>query len=228
MIKKQELGQRLKQLVAWQECINKNWHPTQNRELLEFFMEILASALDAERCSIFIHDPVSDGVWLKCGTGLEERAIVIPKTGSNVGKVIATGQSISITTEEEKSSFARKVEIVTGFTTRNMLCVPIKSPNRDEIPGAIQLLNKRGTTANEGFTEADRIVLEKAARHLGMVIENIYLGQEFVEITGKLTGRIDVAEWIIKLWIGFMGVVIAVAFGIIIYFTPHILHILQR
>ncbi|MEO5327425.1 MAG: GAF domain-containing protein [Magnetococcus sp. THC-1_WYH] len=228
MSKKQELGNRLKQLIAWQECIHKTWHPTQNRELLEFFMEILASALQAERCSIFIHDPVSDGVWLKCGTGLDERAIVIPKTGSNVGKVIATGRYVNLTADEEKSSFAKKVEILTGFKTRSMLCVPIKSPNRNEIPGAIQLLNKIGDDGSKGFTEKDRIVLEKAASHLGMVIENIYLGQELVEITGKLTGRIDVAEWIIKLWIGFMGVVIAVAFGIIIYFTPHILTILQR
>ncbi|MBF8271823.1 MAG: hypothetical protein HW380_928 [Magnetococcales bacterium] len=228
MFKKQELGQRLKQLIAWQECIHKTWHPNQNRELLEFFMEVLASALHAERCSIFIHDPVTDGVWLKCGTGLEERAIIIPKTGSNVGKVIATGRYVSINTDAEQSSFAKKVEVITGFKTRNMLCVPIKSPNRNEIPGAIQLLNKSGEDAAKGFTDKDRIVLEKAASHLGMVIENIYLGQELVEITGKLTGRIDVAEWIIKLWIGFMGVVIAVAFGIIIYFTPHILDILQR
>lgn len=228
MSKKQELGARLKQLTAWQECIHKTWHPTENKELLEFFMDLLTSAVNAERCSIFIHDPVTDGVWLKCGTGLKERAIVIPKTGSNVGKVIATGQSVSVTTKEQQSSFAKKVEVLTGFTTKSMLCVPIKSPNRNEIPGAIQVLNKKGEEHETGFTDKDQIILEKAASHLGMVIENIYLGQELVEISGKLSGRIDVAEWIIKLWIGFMGVVVSIAFGIIIYFTPHILSILQR
>lgn len=231
--RKQELGSRLKQLVDWQKRIHTTWHPTENKELLEFFMEVLAIAVNAERCSIFIHDPVSDGVWLKCGTGLAERALIIPKTGSNVGRVIATGQYVHINAPEQQSSFAKKVEILTGFKTENMLCVPIKSPTkctsiRCDIPGAIQVLNKQGDGREAGFTDADRIILEKAAQHLGIVIENIYLSQEIVKISDKLSDRIDIAEWIIKLWVGFMAVVVAVAFGIIVFFTPHILSILRR
>ncbi len=191
-------------------------------------MEILAKAVDAERCSIFIHDPTTDEVWLKAGTNLPERSIIIPRSGSNVGRVIATGQFVSIARPEEQSSFAKTVETVTGFKSENMLCVPIKSPINSGIPGAIQVLNKKGRNKAEGFTDKDRMTLEKAAHHLGMVIENIYMGQEMLDISDKLSGRVDVAEWIIKLWIGFMAVVVAVAFGIIVYFTPHIFNILQR
>jgi transcriptional regulator with GAF, ATPase, and Fis domain len=226
--KRQELARRLKKLRTWHQRINRKWHPNENTELLEFFMEMLAKLVDAERCSIFIHDPTTDEVWLKAGTNLPERSIIVPRSGSNVGQVIASGQYVNITQRNEQSQFAKTVETITGFKTENMLCVPIKSPINANVPGAIQVLNKKGRNKKDGFTDKDREMLEKAAHHLGMVIENIYMGQEMIDISDKLSGRIDVAEWIIKLWIGFMAVVVAVAFGVIVYFTPHILDILQR
>lgn len=225
---RKELGNRLKNLKAWHQRIYNKWNPNENTDLVEFFMEILTKAVDAERCSIFIHDPTTDEVWLKVGTNLPERSIIVPRSGSNVGKVIATGQPVSITRREEQSAFAKTIETVTGFRTENMLCVPIKSPINANIPGAIQVLNKMGPDKQNGFTTKDQEILEKAALHLGMIIENIYMGQEMLDISDTLSGRADVAEWIIKLWIGFMSVVVAVAFGIIVYFTPHILNILQR
>ncbi|MBD3648793.1 MAG: hypothetical protein HUJ31_15385, partial [Pseudomonadales bacterium] len=43
--------------------------------LLQFYVKIMPIVLDAERCSIFIHEPHSETTWLKVGTGLEERDI---------------------------------------------------------------------------------------------------------------------------------------------------------
>ncbi|MEO5376514.1 MAG: GAF domain-containing protein [Magnetococcus sp. DMHC-6] len=225
---KNELSQQLRRLKDQQRLINRSWHTKGNQELLEFFMEIMPKLVDAERCSIFIHDPTTDQVWLQCGTGLSEKEIIIPKTGSNVGKVIATGKHISINLKEEQSPFAKRVEEKTGFVTQNMLCVPIKSLTSKEITGAIQVLNKQGRKKTEGFSEEDQILLSKVAHHLEMVIENIYLSQEMINISDKLRGRIDFVEWIIKMWMGFMGVIVLAAFGIIVYFTPHIIGIFQR
>ncbi|MBF0368409.1 MAG: GAF domain-containing protein [Magnetococcales bacterium] len=225
---KHELVQRLGQLKDKQRQLNRSWNANGNKDLMEFFMEIMPKLVDAERCSIFIHDPVTDRVWLQCGTGLNEKQIVIPKTGSNVGKVIATGKHICINRREEQSPFARRVENQTGFATKNMLCVPIKSLTTKDIPGAIQVLNKKGRNKRDGFSEEDRVLLEKVALHLEMVTENIFLNQEMVDISDKLRGRIDFVEWIIKMWMGFMGVVVLASFGIIAYFTPHIIGIFQR
>ena len=38
--------------------------------LLDFYVRVMAKMLDAERCSIFIREPDSGKVWLKCGTAL--------------------------------------------------------------------------------------------------------------------------------------------------------------
>ncbi|MEO5362761.1 MAG: GAF domain-containing protein [Magnetococcus sp. DMHC-8] len=225
---KQELINEWQKIKAKQEALTRSWRSSGNQDLLHFFMEILPKVVDADRCSFFIHDPVTDAVWLQCGTGLKERSIVIPKTGSNVGRVVATGRHVSIVRREQQSEFARCVEETVGYVTHNMLCVPIKSLTTDQVTGAIQVINKQGPNSHQGFTDADRELLERVADHVGMVTENIYLSQEMVTVSDKLRGTVDMAEWIIKLWMGFMGLVILAAFGVIIHFTPHMLEILKR
>lgn len=225
---RQDLSHELQKLRTKQEVINRTWSTTGNKELLHFFMEILPKVVEADRCSFFIHDPVTDKVWLQCGTGLSERSVVVPKTGSNVGKVIATGRHVSIANKDQQSEFAKQVEEKVGYETLNMMCVPIKSPTTDKVTGAVQVINKKGKNKQNGFTDTDRILLERLADHVAMVTENIYLGQEMVNVSDKLRGKVDMAEWVIKMWMGFMGLVVVAAFGVIVYFTPHILGILQR
>lgn len=225
---KQDLAHALQRLKAKQETLARNWKSGGNKDLLHFFMEILPKVVDADRCSFFIHDPVTDEVWLQCGTGLKERSIVVPKTGSNVGKVVASGRHVTIVRREQQSEFAKHVEDTVGYVTHNMLCVPIKSLTTNQVTGAIQVINKKGKKGHLGFTDADRDLLERVADHVEMVTENIYLSQEMVTVSEQLRGKVDMAEWVVKMWMGFLGLVILAAFGVIVYFTPHMLEILKR
>ena len=225
---KQDLTHELHTLKAKQEVLARNWKSGGSKDLLHFFMEILPKVVDADRCSFFIHDPITDQVWLQCGSGLQERSIVVPKSGSNVGKVVATGRHVAIVKREQQSEFAKEVEERVGYVTNNMLCVPIKSMTTNQVTGAIQVINKLGKKGHLGFSDADRLLLERVADHVAMITENIYLSQEMVTVSEKLRGKVDMAEWVIKMWMGFIGLVILAAFGVIIYFTPHMLEILQR
>ena len=225
---KQDLAHALQRLKAKHETLARNWKSGGNKDLLHFFMEILPKVVDADRCSFFIHDPVTDEVWLQCGTGLKERSIVVPKTGSNVGKVVASGRHVTIVRREQQSEFAKHVEDTVGYVTHNMLCVPIKSLTTNQVTGAIQVINKKGKKGHLGFTDADRDLLERVADHVEMVTENIYLSQEMVTVSEQLRGKVDMAEWVVKMWMGFLGLVILAAFGVIVYFTPHMLEILKR
>ncbi|MBF0401588.1 MAG: GAF domain-containing protein [Magnetococcales bacterium] len=225
---KQDLANEWQKLKAKQEALTRNWSSSGNQDLLHFFMEILPKVVDADRCSFFIHDPVTDAVWLQCGTGLKERSIVVPKTGSNVGRVVATGRHVAIVRRDQQSEFAKQVEETVGYVTQNMMCVPIRSLTSNQVTGAIQVINKKGPNGYLGFTDADRILLERVADHVGMVTENIYLSQEMVTVSDKLRGKVDMAEWVIKMWMGFMGLVLLAAFGVIVHFTPHMLEILRR
>ena len=70
--------QQFERLRSKSEILHTNVDPTRDSALLDLFVKIIARTLDAERCSIFIHDPVKEKVWLKSGTGVGEREIEVP------------------------------------------------------------------------------------------------------------------------------------------------------
>ena len=185
------LEQRLTELKAKQAMIDNAWKKTGNRELLQFFVEILPKTINAERVSIFIHDPVDSHIWVHCGTNVEERQIKVPQSGSVVGRTIANGKPIFENNMQQQMGAHDNVAIKTGYVTYNTLCVPVRGVTTDKITGAIQAINKVGM--NE-FTEGDLRILEKLAFHIQMHIENIYLRQEMAKISFQMSDAITQLE----------------------------------
>jgi transcriptional regulator with GAF, ATPase, and Fis domain len=182
-----ELENKLAELKTKQAMIDKSWKKTGNRELLQFFIEVIPKAIKAERMSIFIHDPVDANVWVHCGTNVDERQIEVPQAGSVVGRTIATGKPIFENNMQQQMGAHDNVAIKTGYVTYNTLCVPVRGVTTDKITGAIQAVNKIGM--NE-FTEGDLTILEKLAFHIQMHIENIYLRQEMAKISSQMSEAI--------------------------------------
>jgi len=182
-----KLVEKLEELRTKQKLIDNAWKKTGNKEFLQFLVEILPKTLNAERCSIFILDPVDENIWVQCGTGLTERQVTVARASSLVGKTISTGQ-FQIETDMDKHLGAHDtVAIKTGFVTRNALCVPVHGVTKDRVTGAIQVLNKIG---GHTFTDQDRIILEKLAFHLQMNVENIFIKQELVKISDEMKEQI--------------------------------------
>lgn len=143
--------------------------------LLSFYVKIMPRLLDAERCSIFIHDPAANESWLKCGTGVPERKIQVPVDESIVGKVIKTGQVVIESGLDQKAGVHREVDEATGFVTRDLMCIPIKTVDGKGVAGAVQILNKKNGRA---FDDQDRSMLEELAHFLELTIESIYVNQQ--------------------------------------------------
>ena len=187
-----QLQQKLNVLRRKQQQVDAAWKKAGNKELLEFFMELIPKALNVERCSIFILDPVEDNVWLQCGTGVCERQISVPKWNSVVGRVIASGQPVVETDMESVVGAHDSAGLKTGFTVRDTLCVPVKGVSVDKITGAIQVLNKRGLGAQ--YSEDDMKTLERLSYHLQMNIENIFLRQELGKISVQMRKQIETLQ----------------------------------
>lgn len=185
------LEAKLLDLRNKQKKIDAVWSKAGNRKLIEFFVEILPLALSCERCSIFILDPVADNVWLHSGTGLKEREIRVPKWSSVVGKVISEGKSLIEEDMENTVGAHDTVDVKTGFISRNSLCVPVKGVTVEKITGAIQVLNKTG---GRSYSDQDKLILKKAAMHLQMNIENIFLRQELIKISMHMDKQIRALE----------------------------------
>ena len=186
-----KLVEKLEELRSKQKLIDSAWKKTGNKEFLQFLVEILPKTLNAERCSIFILDPVDKNIWVQCGTGLTERQVTVPRSSSLVGKTISTGQYQLETDMDKQLGAHDEVAIKTGFVTRNALCVPVHGVTKDRVTGAIQVLNKMGSHT---FTDQDRIILEKLAFHLQMNIENIFIKQELVKISEEMKEQIMTLE----------------------------------
>lgn len=191
MMDRQELATKLAELRGKHERVKSAWEKVGNKELLQFFVELIPRALNAERCSIFIVDPVADNVWLQCGTGLNEKALCVPKDSSLVGRVISTGQCIIEHDMENQVGAHEMVALQTGFHVRDTICVPVHGVTTDKVTGAIQVLNKK---TRESFTADDRKILERLAFHLQMQIENIFLRQELAKIAVEMGKQIKALE----------------------------------
>lgn len=183
MSKIEDLGTRLHELRRRRDALYQLDQSKRASDLLAFYTRIMTKVTDSERCSVFINDPNHDRVWLKAGTGVHEAEIEVPKEGSIVGQVIAAGEPIIVTDLETKSGAHKQVDQRTGFVTRNILCVPIKSPARDEVTGAFQILNKMN---HKNFTEEDKTIALELASHLQREVDTIFLDQEIIGLSEGL------------------------------------------
>ena len=188
---KGDLEKKLESIRAKQEKLDSAWKKTGNKELLQFFIDIMPKVLDVERCSIFILDPEEDQVWLQCGTGLSEKQVKVPTQGSIVGKVISSGNTVVDMELEGSVGEHDLVSIKTGFTARDTLCVPVFSVSSDQVTGAIQVLNKRN---KQQYSDEDHTNLSRLAYQLQMNIESIFLRQEMAKISDIMKRKIEKLE----------------------------------
>ncbi|GAB6039659.1 GAF domain-containing protein [Endothiovibrio diazotrophicus] len=172
----ENIEKQLEELRARYKKVDEAWRNTGNKGLLAFFVEIIPRLVDTERCSIFIHDPANESVWVQCGTGVGEREIEVPTKDSLVGEVIASREPVMRMGLDNKIGVHEKVDKQTEFTTSNILCVPIFSADGTKVTGAVEVLNKRW---GANYSEQDRETLEKFAVQLQQNIDNLFMRQEW-------------------------------------------------
>jgi signal transduction histidine kinase len=102
--------------------------------------------------------------------GLPGKAIRLKLHQGVAGLVAAAGESIVVDDAYADPRFYRGVDEATGYRTRTILCVPIKS-QRGDVLGVLELLNKR--TGN--FTPEDEETLLLLAPQLGVALANARL-----------------------------------------------------
>ncbi|MBD3646976.1 MAG: GAF domain-containing protein, partial [Pseudomonadales bacterium] len=208
-----QIQKEISELDSQRAQFDEDWGLSTDHPLLAFYVRMMTRLVKAERCSIFIHDPVTESVWLKCATELPERAIEVdPDTNSVVGEVISTGEAIIDNDMQNRDGYHKSVEAETGFQTRHLMCLPIKSLDGERVMGAVQLLNK---TEGDGFTDEDKATVLEMAHFLEMGVENIYFNQHAVGVVHRLVKTVKgltmaltvVAVAIVGrvVWVGFMG-----------------------
>ena len=207
---------RLEVLSSRQQVLSDELDPRRESKFLDFYVRLIPRVLDAERCSVFIHDAANQKVWLKAGTALRERGIEVPLKDSIVGEVIASGRPVITTDLQSRDGTHRTIDTTTGFVTREIICVPIRSMDGSRITGAIQVLNKKG---GGRFSGEDQGFLNEVGEHFQGIVESIYVGQEAVSITRSAVATASRA--VVSSFIAvFASILVLTIFGIYGGFQP--------
>jgi cAMP-specific phosphodiesterase 4 len=112
--------------------------------VLRSIMDQARNLLGAEAASVFLVDAAKQELYSTVNsTGGELR---IPITAGIAGHVATTGEALVIADAYSDERFNRENDLKTGFTTRNMVCVPLKL-KKGAVIGVVQLINKSGTGA---------------------------------------------------------------------------------
>ena len=88
------------------------------------------------------------------------------------GLAASTGRSMTIPHDEDDERVQRRIDEVTGYSTRNMVVVPVLY--QGVVVAVMQLLNK----AQGDFTAQDRQILEDLADEIGALLARTSLGSQ--------------------------------------------------
>ena len=122
--------------------------------------------LDAERATIFLMDKERKELWSKVAMGDGVGEIRVPVGQGIAGTVAAGGETILLAEPYADPRFNADVDRRTGYTTRNLLTLPMTAAD-GRILGVFQVLNKRGGR----FVREDAEILAALAASAARAVE---------------------------------------------------------
>jgi adenylate cyclase len=168
-------------------------------EVLAALVEMTTSELNAERGSLFLNDPDTNELYSRVAQGNIQREIRLLNTSGIAGYVFTSGEGLLIQDAYSDARFNRSVDEQTGFVTRNILCVPIKTV-KGEVIGVAQTLNKR----NGKFTKQDLNLLEAMTSQGTLALQSAQFIErmqairkqemEFIDVVSEVTADIKLGS----------------------------------
>jgi len=165
-------------------------------EMLATLVDMTTKEVGADRGTIFLNDKETEELYSRVAHGDFQREIRILNNSGVAGNVYTTGIGTIVHDTYADERFNRTVDEKTGYVTKNMLCVPIKTVKGDII-GVAQTLNKK-----EGqFTEEDLRLLEAMTTQAAVALQSTQFVEqmkksrlkemEFFDVVSDVTSEID-------------------------------------
>ncbi len=147
--------------------------------LLTIIAQEIKLALNADRCTVFLLDEDKKELWSKVALGMNTKEIRFDSSLGLAGHVATTGETVNIKEAYKDARFNKEIDNQTGYTTKTILCMPIRNMSH-EIVGVFQVLNKKDGC----FTEKDEDLLIAIGSSAGIALENATLfnkQKQFIE-----------------------------------------------
>lgn len=190
------LEERVKELTVLLE-INKIIISTLDiDELLNLIMKLATQVVHAEVSSLMLLDESNQELYFNVALGDKGEKLkeIRVKVGEGVaGYVAAHGESLIVNDVSQDERFTARFDNATNFTTKNILCVPLKTKNR--IVGVMEAINNQ----DKGYFGQDhQYLFEIFASQAAIAIENAQLfknlRQAYIRAINSLTEAINVKD----------------------------------
>ncbi len=135
-------------------------------------MEAIRLVMNSEASTLILLDRESGELYVSMPTGPVKTDIAgkrMPKDKGFAGWVVSHKRPFLSNQPSESEHFYG--ELADGFTTRNIICVPLIN-RENEVVGVMQAINRRN---NQEFTSRDIPVLQALASHVTIAIERTRL-----------------------------------------------------
>ena len=146
--------------------------------LLKMIVQSAARVVEADRCSLFLVDRERGELWSKVAQGVQMKEIRIPMDRGIAGAVATTNKAVNIPEAYQDLRFNQEVDKQTGYRTRSILCVPMRSVD-GEVVGVLQALNKLGDVP---FSDEDEELLGALGGQAAAAVNNALLHQEIEQL----------------------------------------------
>ena len=147
-----------------------------HNEIRRRAIEATTVVMDAEAGSLLLLDETTGELYFDVAHGDKGDAVreIRLRFGEGIaGDVARTGEPIIVNNVQRDPRFFRQADEVSGFTTRNMICVPVKAHGR--FLGVLQAINRKH---ERSFEQSDLGTFVALAHQVGIAIENANLYQE--------------------------------------------------
>jgi len=172
-------------------------------EILKSLVEITTRELKADRGTIFLNDSETGELYSRVAQGNFQREIRILNNSGVAGHAFTTGEGLIVHNAYDDPHFNRSIDEQTGYVTKTILCVPIRTI-KGEIIGAAQALNKK----TGRFTPADRRLLESMTTQAAIALQSTQFVErmkqfrrkemEFFNVVSDVTAEIDLGALLQK------------------------------
>ena len=172
-------------------------------EILHTLVEVTSRELNADRGTIFLNDSETGELYSRVAQGNFQREIRILNNSGVAGHVFTTGKGVIIHNAYKYPHFNPSIDEQTGYNTKMILCVPIRTM-KGEIIGVAQALNKK----RGRFTVADQKLLEAMTMQAAIALQSTQFIErmkrfrakemEFFDIVSDMTAEIDLGALLQK------------------------------
>lgn len=179
----ERLSHHLRILIDISQQMSRTFHL---RPLLETIEQASRSALGCERATIFLYDAGTDELYSEIATGTDK--IRFPANRGIAGEAARTRCVVIVPDAYADPRFNPEIDRKTGYQTRNLLTLPLVTPD-DDVIGVLQLLNKERGSFNHG----DEQLAEALGSLTAIAIKRQMLMDE-AAIKQKLERDLDIAR----------------------------------